>query len=263
MHGLRLIGQFVRASAQEETAYRLNFWVSLMQTLVELGAGVTAVYILFSQVGDVQGWTFAGTLAVLGVYLTAQALRNLFIGPSLESLAGMDGDVWTGRLDYTLLKPVNVQFLASIRKWRLFSLFDLLLGLGVMIAALVQMGAGISADRVVMFGAALLAGTVILYAILLAFSSFVFWSPAVLFTWIFDAVMQMARYPVGLYPGWVRIVLTWIIPVGLITTVPAQAVTGMLSWGTLAVVAGVAGAMAVGASVLFGAAVKRYASASS
>jgi hypothetical protein len=45
------------------------------------------------------------------------------------------------------------------------------------------------------------AGATILYAILLAFTGLVFWSPGSLFTWVFNGVFQMARYPVGLYPG--------------------------------------------------------------
>ena len=60
---------------------------------------------LFSQVSTLNGWTFASTLALLGVYLTINALRGWFIGPSLELLAGMEGDVWSGRFDFTLLRP--------------------------------------------------------------------------------------------------------------------------------------------------------------
>jgi ABC-2 type transport system permease protein len=102
-----------------------------------------------------------------------------------------------------------------------------------------------------------------LYAILLAFTSFVFWSPAVLFTWIFDAVMQMARYPVGMYPRWVRLLLTWVIPVGLITTIPAQAISGGLTWSMAAIVVVIAAVLMIGASALFRYAVRQYASASS
>jgi len=89
------------------------------------------ISILFTQVEDMRGWDFASTLAVLGVYLTLSALRSLFMSPSFDALAGMDGEVWLGTLDFTLLRPVDTQFLASFRQWRLFALFDLLLGLGV------------------------------------------------------------------------------------------------------------------------------------
>ncbi|MFL5704936.1 MAG: ABC-2 family transporter protein [Ktedonobacteraceae bacterium] len=39
--------------------------------------------------------------------------------------------------------------------------------------------------------------------------------------------------PVGLYLAWLRLVLTGIIPVGLMTTIPAQAIRGELSPGML------------------------------
>ena len=71
----------------------------------------------------------------------------------------------------------------------------------------------------------------------------------------------MARYPVGLYPGWLRLLLTWVVPVGIMTTVPAEALTGALSPSRLA--GSTALALLIGASALFRFGVRRYASASS
>jgi ABC-2 type transport system permease protein len=263
MRYLRLIGFFLRVSIQEESAYRANFWISALHSLLNLGTGVLGVAVLFGQVETIRGWTFGSTLALLGVYLTAGALRNLFIGPSLDALAGMDGEVWSGRLDFTLLRPVDIQFLASFRRWRPFALFDLALGLGVLAAALLQMSQAITAGRLVLFVIAMLSGIGILYAILLAFTALVFWSPGVLFTWIFDGVFQLARYPASLYPGWLRLVLTWVIPVGLITTLPAEALSGSLSSGVLAGSLILSCALIGGSSAFFRTALRRYASASS
>jgi ABC-2 type transport system permease protein len=263
MRALRLIGQFMRASFQEEAAYRSNFFISIFYSILNLGTGVLGVMVLFGQVAEVQGWTQASTLALLGVYLTVSALRGLFIGPGLEALAGMDGEIWTGKFDFTVLRPVNTQFLVSVRKWGWFSLFDLALGLGVVWAAVGQLQVSVSIQQILGFLLALAVGLVTLYAILLCFAALVFWSPGVLFTWVFNGFFQMARYPVGMYPEWVRLVLTWIVPVGVITTIPAQALTGGASAGVLAASLGVAGALFVGASVLFRVGLRRYASASS
>jgi ABC-2 type transport system permease protein len=106
-------------------------------------------------------------------------------------------------------------------------------------------------------------GVAILYALLLALAGLVFWSPGFLFTWVFDAVFQVARYPVGLYPGWLRLMLTWMVSVGIMTTVPAQALTGELPTGMLIGSGVVATALLIGASVLFRSGLRRYASASS
>ncbi len=263
MQSLRLIGSFLRASFQEEAAYRANFFISLLYSLLNLATGVLGVVVLFDQVESVHGWSLPDTLALLGVYLTVSALRGLFIGPGLESLAGMDGEIWSGAFDFTILRPVDTQFLVSVRKWRLFSLLDLLLGLAVLAAAAGQLRMAVGPAQAAMFLLSLFAGVLIVYAILLAFAAFVFWSPGVLFTWIFDGLFQMARYPVAMYPGWLRLVLTWVVPVGIITTVPAQALVGSLSLPSLAASLGVALLLAAGASVLFHLGLRRYASASS
>jgi len=263
MRYLRLIGHFVRASFQQEMAYRANFFISLLHSLLNLGTGVLGLAVLFGQVETVRGWNFAAALALLGVYLTVGALRGLFIGPSLDALAGLDGEVWSGRFDFTLLRPVDVQFLASLRHWRPLALIDLALGLGVLGLAVVRLGQSPTLSRLAAFLVALGAGVTVLYAILLALTGLFFWSPGFLFTWLFDGIFQMARYPVGLYPGWLRLVLTWVVPVGVITTVPAQALSGDLTLGMLGGSVALALALLAGATALFRTGIRRYASASS
>jgi len=263
MQFLKLIPKFMKVSFQEEAAYRSNFFIGLFSSLLNLATGVLGIMILFGQIETIQGWDMNATLALLGVYLIVTALRGLFIGPGLEALAGMDGEIWSGKFDFVLLRPLDTQALVSLRKWRLYSLFDVLLGLGVFITAVIRLQATLSVGQIVLFVLALISGLTILYAILLIFSALVFWSPGVLFTWIFDGLFQMARYPMGMYPGWLRAVLTWVVPVGMITTVPAEALTGALHPGMLAASLGLAVFLLAAGSYLFQVGLKRYSSASS
>ncbi len=263
MYYLRLIRSFFRTSVQEEMAHRSNFWISLLHSTLNLATGVLGVVVLFGQVESINGWDFASTLAILGVYLTVSALRGLFISPSLDALAGMDGEVWTGKFDFTLLRPVDVQFLASFRHWRPFRFFDLALGLSVLVVSGLRLGATLTLSDLLAFLSALLIGMLIMYAILLIFTGLVFWSPGFLFTWVFDGIFQMARYPVGIYPHWVQLILTWIVPVGLITTVPAQALIGNQSVGNFGLAALIASALLFAATRVFRSGLRHYNSASS
>lgn len=263
MYYLRLTWNFIRLSTLDELAHRANFYISLLHGLLALLTGVLGVVIVFSPVEAVNGWTFESALLVLGVYLIVGAVRGLVISPSLDALAGLGGEVWDGRFDFTLLKPVDVQFYVSLRRWRPLALFDLALGLGTLGAAVVQLGSTITPGQVLAFTVMLGAGLLIIYAILLFFTALVFWSPGFLFTWVFDGIFQMARYPLGLYPGWVRLILTWIIPVGVVTTVPAGALYGSLPGGILLATGAFALVLVGGASWFFRRAVQRYASASS
>ncbi|MBN1993325.1 MAG: ABC-2 family transporter protein [Anaerolineae bacterium] len=263
MRYIRLIGQFMRASALGELAYRVNFWLSLLHSLLNLGTGVLGVVVLFGQVDSVRGWDMAQTLTLLGVYLVVGALQALFIAPSLDALAGMEGEIHNGQFDFTLLRPVDAQFLASFRYWRPLALLDLALGLVVLAVALIRLGQTVSLTHLVTFLLMLSAGVLVLYAILLAFTALVFWHPGFFFTWVFNGLFQLARYPVDLYPGWLRLVLTWVVPVGIMTTAPAQALTGALSPGMLAASLALALAFLAGASALFRVGLRQYASVSS
>lgn len=190
-------------------------------------------------------------------------MSPIYHGPSLESVAGMDGEVWTGKYDFTLLRPLDQQFLSSFRYWRIFALIDLALAAGVLVYALTLLGASLTLGTLVSFLLTLLAGVTLLYAALLAFSALVFWNPGFLFTWVINDLFQLARYPVGLYPGWLRLVLTWIIPVGLMTTIPAQALVGTLSpWMLALTLLFTAGTLIV-ATWLFRRGLEQYTSASS
>jgi ABC-2 type transport system permease protein len=50
---------------------------------------------------------------------------------------------------------------------------------------------------------------------------------------IFQSMYEAGRWPVSLYPGWLRFALTFIVPVAFATTVPAEALTGRLNGETL------------------------------
>jgi ABC-2 type transport system permease protein len=263
MRHFRLIRTFVEASVQEEVAHRANFSMSVLNSLLALIVGLMSLEIVYGQVDDLRGWDYASAQAVLGVFLVVSALRGLVMGPSLDSLAGMDGEVWRGEFDFTLLRPVRTQFLVSVRKWRLLALFDLLLGALVLGTAVFNLHTTLTITQILSFLLALTAGLLILYAILLAAASLVFWNPGFMITWVFDSIFQMARYPVGIYPGWLRLVLTWIIPVGIITTIPAAALSGELLPGLLIGSLIFALLLVGGASLLFRTGLRRYASASS
>jgi ABC-2 type transport system permease protein len=52
---------------------------------------------------------------------------------------------------------------------------------------------------------------------------------------------EAGRWPITLYPPWLRFTLSFIVPVAFVTTVPVEALTGRLSPQTLVL----AGLMAV------------------
>ncbi|HEY4382899.1 MAG TPA: ABC-2 family transporter protein [Ktedonobacteraceae bacterium] len=263
MHLMRLLWIFLRISVLGELAYRSEFFVHLLYSLLNFVTSALSLVVLFQQVQHIHGWTLSSTLALLGVYLILSALRELVFGPSFNALAGLDGQIWTGRFDFTLLRPVPVQFMVSVRHWSMYALIDLVFGAGVLGIAIHMLHQTVMPWQIVGFLLALVVSMGALYGVLLLFTSLIFWSPGFLFTWLFDSLFQMARYPVDVYPFWVRLLLTWLVPVGIMTTIPVQALTGSISPVLLLIVMVVVILLVLFASVVFHIGLRRYTSASS
>ena len=91
------------------------------------------------------------------------------------------------------------------------------------------------------FGVALLVGVVLIYCFWLVIATIAFW---VVNMWhaveLFDGVFQTGRWPVGIYPGWLRYSVTFLVPIAFAVTVPAEALTSRLDWETLALAIGFA-----------------------
>ncbi|NOK60894.1 MAG: hypothetical protein GFH27_549289n124 [Chloroflexi bacterium AL-W] len=108
-----------------------------------------------------------------------------------------------------------------------------------------------------------LISSTILYSLLLLFSSLAFWSNGFLVNWIFDGLFQLARHPMGFYPVWLRLILTWVLPIGMMTTMPVETLTGIGETTQLPLAGLLAVTSFVVASWLFQRGLRRYDSASS
>ena len=260
MNTIRLLYVFFRVSVLNETAYRLNFFLQLFQSLLELGTALAGLAVIFSFTNTLGGWGVDEMLALVGVYFLIGAIISLIIQPGMSALIDSVRD---GTLDFTLTKPEDSQLLVSIQRVAIFSLVDLLLGLGVLITALVRLGEKIGGWQAAGFMGALLAGGIIVYSFWLILASLSFWFVRVEnLLEIFRSMYEAGRWPVSLYPGWLRFGLTFIVPVAFATTIPAEALTGRLSGWTLAGAAGLAVLLFIIARLVWKLGLRRYSGAS-
>jgi ABC-2 type transport system permease protein len=79
---------------------------------------------------------------------------------------------------------------------------------------------------------------------------------------LFDALYEGARYPVSAYPGALRFLFVYLVPIAWTTTIPASALTGRLGPGIALAAAAVALAGFALARVSWQLALKRYTGAS-
>jgi ABC-2 type transport system permease protein len=110
----------------------------------------------------------------------------------------------------------------------------------------------------------LLLGAVLIYCFWLLIASVTFWVTRMDdIVDCFEGIYSAGRYPVTAYPSWMRVCLTFVVPVAFAVTVPAEAITGRLTAQTLLGAMGLAAlALAVSRTVWLQG-LRRYSGASS
>ncbi len=217
----------------------MNFAIDLLSLVMVISTSVGAVLILFAYTPALGGWTLPQMLVLLGVFYIVQGVSEFVFIPSFERFME---HVRLGTLDFVLLKPVSSQFLVSVRHLKSSNLGQVVLGAAVVGFGLARLEA-LSPAAVAAFAVALLCGLVLVYALLIVLSTVAFWLVRVEnLLAVYQAFLDAGRFPVDIYPGWLRITMSSVLPIGIAITVPAQAVAGRLDSVGLATIVAVAAA---------------------
>lgn len=234
---IRLFGLFLRVGAMNELQYRANLAVQLFQSVIALLTGLAVLALVFSQTPELADWSQPELLAVMGVHILMGGLIGTAIQPNMERLMA---DVREGTLDYVLTKPEDAQVLVSVREFRIWQSVDVVIGAAVLGVALAQLESGIGLPAALAFAVALLLGAVMIYCFWLILTTGAFFIVRMdELHELWEGIYQSGRWPVGIYPGWLRISLTFLVPIAFAVTVPAEALTARLTPETLALAAGV------------------------
>ena len=228
----KLAATFLRIGILNEMQYRVNFFIQLLQSFIALGTGLIGLTLVFSHTTDLGGWTRPELLAVMGVHILMGGIINAIIQPNMEMLMG---DIQEGTLDYALTKPVDAQVIISVRQFRLWQVVDILMGLVVMGWAVSEIQEGVGVWSALGFAAAILLGGIMIYCFWLMLTTTAFWVVRVHeMVNLFQGLYAAGRWPVTIYPDWLRSTLTFLVPVAFAVTIPAEALTGRLTPLTLA-----------------------------
>ena len=98
MYYLRLFATYLRLGILGELEYRANFWISLVQSALDLCVALGGLAVVFSHTDTLGGWRPAELLALIGVYFLIGGLIRTLIRPSMIKFME---DVRQGTLDFT------------------------------------------------------------------------------------------------------------------------------------------------------------------
>jgi ABC-2 type transport system permease protein len=246
-------------------AFRANYLLKIAVELLWIALLLVFYKTIFSKTSVVADWTEDQYLFFLGCYYALEGLmETLFIGNFSE----FSELVRKGDLDLILLQPVDEQFVVSCRSVEWSTVPNVLMGVGLMVYGLSRMGWPVTWPQAVVFGVTFPCALAMSYTFILMLAATAVWmvrnQSLYEMWWLFTSLM---RYPKEIFSGRlgdpVGKVFTFLIPVLLVSNVPARALAKALEPGLAAYMIATTVALLAVSRWVFRRALRSYRSASS
>jgi ABC-2 type transport system permease protein len=261
MQTIKLLHSFLKVNIQMALAYRADTVVNILLNIMWLGWELLSISIIFSNTTLLGGWGLGELIALLGVFRLVNTMMIALIWPNTEKF---NQSIRDGSMDYTILQPVNSMFLVTFSRITVWRIWDLVLAFVLIVVGINMTGDTVTALHILTFILLAISGMIVIYSLWIVLIALTFW-----FTkfdnnvTILQALMDSGRYPVTVYPAWLRIIVTFVIPIAVATTIPLQALRGELVPGQILLFFAISVVSFWVATIVWKLGLKRYSGASS
>ncbi len=223
---LKLYKAFLFQCLKEDMIYRSNFLTLVIMDIGFVFVSIILFKVIYGHVNTIAGWTFNQSVILIG---TVGIVREMAYLTFRRGFLELGNHIRTGTFDMFMVKPVASGIHLGMRHLSISES----LGEGIMGVVLVVYGF-IHLDSwnwlvIPLYMLFLLNSLMIYYGFSLIINSMVFWVvKSQEINTIVYFFMETSRYPGDIYRGAGKVIFTIIIPIGVIATVPASALTGRL-----------------------------------
>ena len=262
MRAIRLLLLHVKLAGLTELQYRANLVAQLIQSVVTAVLSIVSTQLVFAHTTSLGGWSRGELYVVVGCWFVVTAFVQALVNPPIQYFATR---INQGDFDYVLVRPEDAQALMSVQAVEPWPLVNVPVGIGF-IAYGLNDSAHLQASPLTIGATVftMLCGVVMLYSIMLLLATLCFWFIRVAdLLFAVSDTFDAGRWPLGMFPPWLRLVLVSIVPIGLAVTVPAQTLLGRARWEDIALSVGVTTVLFIASRRFFRLGIRHYSGASS
>jgi ABC-2 type transport system permease protein len=268
---IRVFGTFARNSLVRDMTFRSNFIIEAVSSTGWMLMNLAFYVLIFTYTNEIgTGWGKYEFFLFYGTSLIVNSLVQTFFMTNIDDMSEL---IRTGTLDFLLLKPMDTQFLVSLRRVDWSSLGNFVLGLLLLAYGCVRLDYTPGPVQIVLYPFYVLCGVAIYYSLMVALGATSVWMGRnlTLFDFWFY-IINFSRNPMEIYNGtigvWLQRAFTFIIPVLVVINVPARVLAAPvreegLGWFLPAFTLLATAASLAGSRWVFQRALRSYRSASS
>ena len=226
---LRVYVACVRNCLVREMEFRANFAFKTVASLGWVTLSMVMTGLIFGNVREVAGWDLDRMFILLGTFVLVEGLTSFLFQPNMSKLSEL---VNKGDLDFVLMKPMSSQFLVSTRYVDFTDLPGAIVGVGYILIGIQRTGLRPGPAEVALYLLLVVCALLAVYALWFMTVTFALWTGRINnIAHLMLPFIDLARVPSDVYRGLVRPLVTFAIPIALISTLPTKALLGLLEPG--------------------------------
>lgn len=207
-------------SVAREMGFKSNFVLWIIVELLWFALQLAFFNVIYSHTDSIAGWSRWEVVLLVGA---SHFIQQIFQAFFLTNCVNLSELVRTGKLDFMLLLPVNTRFLVSLRTVDLGGFVNAASAVGVMAFAIHKLQIVPGATHLIGFGLLVIFGILLHYSLMMILAASAFYTVrAQGVVWGYYQIFNLARMPDTAFRGLFRAVFTYVLPVTLISNVPAR-----------------------------------------
>ncbi|QDT00189.1 ABC transporter permease [Adhaeretor mobilis] len=216
---------FARNSLIRDMTFRTNFLIEVVSSMSWMIMNLGFYTLVYQFTPDIEGWGKYEFFVFIATTMFVNSLVQAFFMPNAQELSEL---VRTGGLDFALLKPIDTQFLVSLRRVNWSSLGNFFVALVLLVYALPRIeNFQLFWWQILLYPFYVLMGVLILYSIMITLAATSIWlgrNQSLYDFWFY--ITNFSRYPMEIYRGSygepLRNAFTFVIPILVVINVPAK-----------------------------------------
>lgn len=222
----RIVGMYVNL----RLGYRLDFFVGFFGMLIKSVSGIITLSIIFSNVPQIQGWSYYDLLFMYGLSSIAVLPVEIFF----SNVWNLHNHIIQGTFVKFCLKPLNVMFFYFSEVVEFKSFMQLFISIPIIVIAGRKMDIQWTPLLVGTYLIYYICSSLIIIAIYIMSASLGFWlTNSMSITNFVGQVMNFAKYPITIYGGCFKFIFSYIIPIGFVAYYPTMVLMGKVSYANL------------------------------
>lgn len=215
---MKLYGKFFLIHLQSQMQYKVSFVLILIGHTLSTFTTFLGLYFMFSQIHEVDGFSFNQILICFAVVLMAYSIAESF-ARGFDLFPQM---ISNGEFDRVMVRPRNEIFQILASKIEFNRIGRFIQAIIILIYAINTSGVVWSPDKIITLILMILCGSIIFSGLFLVYAAFTFFTIEGLefMNILTDGGREFGKYPFSIYGEKILKLLTFIIPLALFQYYP-------------------------------------------